>query len=587
MPHLRLTNKLAVAFALAMLPVAILAGVAIQWNNVLAEEQERAALLGAADTAAREADDYIRTAVSELAVAAPLLPTESAFSSELRFGRLYLARGDFLDIYSVDTSGRTRRTLFREDGRQPGNLPVEVLATVLESREWTAATARYDRAGSFPTILVARPQLDASGSIEGIMVGRLSLGRLQLNLLSTAGSYQILVLDEYARVLGAPEGWYAAPSHASVTAGLAARKFDTPVELADESGTWLAAYSQLSTVPWTVTVIAPDRFVLSAPAVVGGGMVLLLATLAGSVAAAAVLSRLMLRPLSELAAAARSLAEGDLSVRAVPQSSGETEELALAFNSMAGTLEETIAGLKEQRFETAARAQELRRLLERITHLQEVERARLAVDVHDGATQLMVAAQLELDAVRLTDGEASRADKVEHAAERVHQAIAAMRRVTAGLHPTTLGNLGAEMALRRLVEDTFEDTAVKCHVELDLSPDLLDRDAEIALFRIAQESLANVRNHSHADSVTIVAAASPNGIHLRVADNGRGFEVEAPTLFAEPHLGLIAMRERALSVGGTLQVSSVLGGGTCVEFDLPARIPSGLLGMPSSASTGG
>jgi PAS domain S-box-containing protein len=218
-------------------------------------------------------------------------------------------------------------------------------------------------------------------------------------------------------------------------------------------------------------------------------------------------------------------------------------------------------------------------LLRRIVRVQEEERARLAHEVHDSVTQLVHAAAIHLDnAVELLDGAPTSARaELGRGRDLARRAANEARRLIAGLRPETLDMLGLSGALQQEVEALraagwrvdFEDA--------DLSRVRLEPEAEITLFRLAQEALLNVRKHAGYTRVRVRLKRQHGSVRLEVRDWGRGFEpMVVHATPAGEHVGLAGMRWRMDLLGGRLTVTSGLDHGTTVRATLP---------LPSVAQT--
>jgi signal transduction histidine kinase len=205
-------------------------------------------------------------------------------------------------------------------------------------------------------------------------------------------------------------------------------------------------------------------------------------------------------------------------------------------------------------------------LVRRTILAQEDERRRLAAEIHDGVTQQLVSAWYRLQAVRRRlPGEPARAlRELTQAQELVESALDEARVAIHDLRPTTLDDLGLAASLRalapRAVGDGVQVTVVA--EELELAP-----HQEVALYRIAQEALHNVRKHAGAGHVQVELLREGREVVLRIRDDGRGFD---PSRRPATSFGLLGMAERAAILGGRLSVESAPGGGTTVEVRLAA-----------------
>jgi two-component system sensor histidine kinase UhpB len=230
---------------------------------------------------------------------------------------------------------------------------------------------------------------------------------------------------------------------------------------------------------------------------------------------------------------------------------GETEEverIELAFLRMMNRLE-----AERRRAGSAALA------------AQEEERARVARDLHDEVNQSLTGLLLRLEAAREAAPPELEAELAETKA-LANQAMRELLSLARQLRPTALDDLGLVAATAGQVEQLRSgEIAAEFNTEGDFS-DLGD-DAQLVVYRVAQEALANAARHSGAKRLSARLARRPDaGVELEVTDDGRGFAFDD----AEHGLGIAGMRERALLVGGELTIESRPGHGTTVRLTVPA-----------------
>jgi signal transduction histidine kinase len=197
------------------------------------------------------------------------------------------------------------------------------------------------------------------------------------------------------------------------------------------------------------------------------------------------------------------------------------------------------------------------------------ERRRLAREIHDTLAQAFVGILLHLEAVPETvaAGGHSGSDSVERLARVKHLAKCGLedsRRMLLGLRPKSLDGTSLVEALKALAQRCAGEWRIVCRFrfigeETDLSTDVQDE-----FYRIAQEALCNVRKHSRATSVSILLSCEANMIALTIKDNGQGFADKHPKTASEG-FGLSSMRERALRIGGSMDISSAPRRGTEVR----------------------
>ena len=184
---------------------------------------------------------------------------------------------------------------------------------------------------------------------------------------------------------------------------------------------------------------------------------------------------------------------------------------------------------------------------------QELERRRLARELHDETGQALTSILLGLKGIRAA-GSDEEAEKAEaELRELVVQALQDVRSLAVELRPAALDDFGLVPAVERLAETFAERSGIGAAVEANLGVDRLAPEAETVLYRVVQEALTNVVKHAAATQVSIVLTRRGSGVSAVVEDDGRGF---APDNVRTDALGLVGMRERLGLLGGTLTVES-------------------------------
>jgi PAS domain S-box-containing protein len=221
---------------------------------------------------------------------------------------------------------------------------------------------------------------------------------------------------------------------------------------------------------------------------------------------------------------------------------------------------------------------ERRRLLARVYEAQEGQDRRLAADLHDGHVQSLAAIGFKLEQARLRLG-ASGSPEVDELLWQVTKDLSAevtsLRRTIGRLRPLVLVEDGLEAALREEAKTACNRAAlVACEVSSELEG-RLDPVVETAVFRVAQQALANVVDHAAATRAQVTIERADHHVVLRVSDDGRGFDPDHVQVLGDvAHFGLIAMRERVEALGGRFEVTTAPGQGTVVEAGVPVSDPT-------------
>lgn len=219
------------------------------------------------------------------------------------------------------------------------------------------------------------------------------------------------------------------------------------------------------------------------------------------------------------------------------------------------------------------RTAELQNLSDRLVHLQDEERRRIARELHDGTTQTLIALSMDLATIAklMGDAEPRVRQKVADSKELVAQSINEIRIVSYLLHPPLVDELGLDLAMRNYVEGFSRRSGIRVSLDLpDLKP--LSRNTELAIFRIVQESLANIHRHSGSSTASIVFGRENGNVIMEIADQGCGISPHILTGgngSSSSGVGLPGMRERVRHLQGHCEIKSS-SEGTKIFVKLPA-----------------
>lgn len=198
------------------------------------------------------------------------------------------------------------------------------------------------------------------------------------------------------------------------------------------------------------------------------------------------------------------------------------------------------------------------------------ERERIGMDLHDGIIQSIYGVGLSLESAlhSFEEDPQDAKTRVQHSIESLNQAIRDLRAYILDLRPRQLGSEGLMSGLRRLITEFRVNTLATVQLS-GTDNELLDLPQlrSMALFHICQEALANIAKHAKAKQVEISLWSTGERVLMEIHDNGRGFEME--TTNATIGHGLANMQTRARSVGGDVDISSVIGEGTTVLAWVP------------------
>jgi two-component system sensor histidine kinase UhpB len=282
-------------------------------------------------------------------------------------------------------------------------------------------------------------------------------------------------------------------------------------------------------------------------------------------------------PIQSLVTQTRQVATGDYDAQVRLSRIKEIRELGTAFNEMVQQIGRYRAGLRQY--------------VADVTRSQEEERKRIARDLHDDTVQTLIAISQRLELLKgsLNDPEKARTRVVEVRA-MVTGAIASVRQFSRDLRPLALEDLGLAAAIQYLANQLAQRDGIDVNLTINGELVGLSNDMEVAIYRMLQECLNNVKKHANATQVDVLIHVSPGTVNMTVRDDGQGFEVpEAITdLASHGSFGVMGLHERANLFGGEVTVNSKLGEGTTVNVTMPRHIPRLEFGLrlPPGGSNG-
>jgi two-component system sensor histidine kinase UhpB len=288
-----------------------------------------------------------------------------------------------------------------------------------------------------------------------------------------------------------------------------------------------------------------------------------LLVLALTVSSAILLNSLLLRArLAPIERLVQAMSRADLArpgTRAATprRAAREVQELGVSFNRM-------LARLEEERRD-AGRA---------VVRAQEQERSRIAQDLHDEVNQALTAILLRLSAT-LGDAPKGLRGELQETQRLVTRAMDELLTLARRLRPTALDDHGLVPALASQVADFGQRTGMRAAFRHSGPPATLSDEEQLVIYRVTQESLSNIAQHARASSVD-VELCFVGRVVLRICDDGRGFDaspggrIRGRVRGRPGGLGLTGMRERALLVGGRLEIFSAPDAGTTIELTMGA-----------------
>jgi signal transduction histidine kinase len=212
--------------------------------------------------------------------------------------------------------------------------------------------------------------------------------------------------------------------------------------------------------------------------------------------------------------------------------------------------------------------QDLERLSARLVDVQEKERGVLARELHDEVGQALTAVKMDIGLALRGDLEDRTRGALEEARDLSENILRSVRDMSQLLHPSALDDFGLPATLTTYLRNFSHRSGIRAQLaetmEARLAPEI-----ELCVYRIVQEALSNIAQHSGATACTVSLNTGGGVLRLLVEDNGRGLRGSAARVASGRGLGLIGMRERAQMLGGTFTIKERDGGGTSVAVTLP------------------
>ena len=218
-----------------------------------------------------------------------------------------------------------------------------------------------------------------------------------------------------------------------------------------------------------------------------------------------------------------------------------------------------------------ALARSRRNLLAAMIRDQEEERRRIARDLHDDMGQSVTSILVGLRNIEESSSTDLRTERVQIVRQIATQLMDDVRRLSRGLRPTLLDDLGLRVALERLAAEFSKNTSIAMGLNIQqLEGCRFTPEIEIGLYRIIQEALNNITKHSKATRAQVTATVAGQSVSIVISDDGEGFAATDSTKTSgESHIGLSSMRERATLMRGHFELESQPGRGTTIRVSVP------------------
>jgi PAS domain S-box-containing protein len=217
--------------------------------------------------------------------------------------------------------------------------------------------------------------------------------------------------------------------------------------------------------------------------------------------------------------------------------------------------------------------EEIRKLSFNLLTAQEMERKRIAYELHDDIGQTLAILKLQLENIhnKLPETQDMLKDEFKNSLKYANEIIEKIRKLSHGLSPSILDYLGLTFSLRSLADDFSQYSHINMRTDIVNIDSLFSPIDQITIYRIFQEIFTNIEKHSEAADVKIDIRKSQTNVTFQIEDDGRGFDIKKVELKYpnEIGLGLASMEERVRMLGGRFEVQSQLNKGTKISFTIP------------------
>jgi signal transduction histidine kinase len=241
---------------------------------------------------------------------------------------------------------------------------------------------------------------------------------------------------------------------------------------------------------------------------------------------------------------------------------------------MVTQLQEEVAKRRQTEESLQESKERLRHLPSQLLTAQEVERGRLARELHDDLGQSLAVLKMQLRAIQRKAPPESfeTRESLEHSLNFINEIVEKIRRLSRNLRPAILEGLQLGEALQNMFDDFATHYGVKDFlVNLDRVETLIPPETQLHIYRIFQEALNNIAKYAHPTKVMVNMEKKARGVSIRIEDDGEGFDPEEVMIrkAREKGMGLATMSERVTMLGGTFNIKSNKGQGTKITFSLP------------------
>jgi signal transduction histidine kinase len=446
-------------------------------------------------------------------------------------------------------------------------IPVEIRVNLLKATNQPTFSNVVTTTGDTDVVLVAVPVTTADGQLASAIIGGIDLND-PVNVISEAIQKLTTSTPGIAYLVDAQGKVISHPQLSEIGKDYRDRPYIGQAVLGSRGGRlwtdptgerFVGAEALVSPSGWSVVIKEPWEVITASAR---GYTILIIAfvllALVGFLFISWIATRRVTAPIQKLSKSTGALASGEVIPPMDKSRILEIDNLHASFMQMANQI--------------ASYRDGLRHYVDVLTRSQEDERLRIARELHDETVQNLLAIYRRMELYAATETDPQRKEQLGMLHAMTHKTLQGVRRISQDLRPMMLDDLGFLPAVQMLVRAAHEGPGGVPHVDFEVKGDrrLLAPAHELALYRIIQEALQNVRKHAHATRLLVKIAYQTNLVCLEITDDGLGFAVPASftELVQAGNLGLMGIQERVWAVGGTLNIDSRVGKGTEIKVSL-------------------
>lgn len=549
----------------------------------LSSEQQLSAVSFIAADLNNEFGERFRSLEAVAAELAPVMVGNKATLVALLTERpvLHIFFNGGIIVYGNDGKEIVRATLsagrIKEDSRKD-----DYAADPLNEGKRKIGKPYFSRSKRFPEFVMAVPIRDTRGEVIGALGGVIDLAQpsflddVSRKGYGKTGDY-LLVAPQHRLIVTASDKSRVMEQLPARGANPVTDRFDqgdeySAVTVNPHGVEVLASAKGIPVAGWIVAAILPTEEAFGPIRTMNRRMLLATIFLSLMVAAAtAWVLRYHLKPMFATARTLGIMSESGQPLQPLPVlRQDELGQLVGGFNRLLVSLEARNGALRESETLLKESQRQLRDLASSLQTVREEERTALARELHDELGQQLLRLRMDLSWLkgRIRNQAPELLEKVESMKRFIDGSVDSLRHLTTELRLPLLDDLGLAAAALWLLDDFSKRTGIEVESTVALNGTEMDEHATINLFRMLQESLTNVTRHAGATRVYASLCRTEEGLVLDVRDNGCGTELrDKPTL---GH-GLVGIRERALQLGGRMEIASAPGEGFAIHVCVPLK----------------